>query len=171
MSNEQADKQDSLKARVQEILLAVVNDKEPYRNEAGFTRWGRIQADINAAIDVAFVPSSIEPTTFDLKDTLHKVVNNLLEHGGEHYKRMFGRSGSCIFTNAEVGAIREVVFRALKAKLSATASIRVPRDQLIEWALWLKGRREVAGQVSMDSIETAILDLLNAPNDIGQSRG
>lgn len=59
----------------------------------------------------------------------------------------------------------------LSKPVSATASIRVPRDQLIEWALWLKGRREVAGQVSMDSIETAILDLLNAPNDIGQSLG
>lgn len=60
MSQQSPDKNGaSLKARVQEILLAIVNDKEPYRNEAGFTRWGRIQADINAAIDAAFVPSSI----------------------------------------------------------------------------------------------------------------
>lgn len=142
MSNEQADKSNTPRtdiiaglwgggdATIRRQLRRMEDHARQLENELSLAERRLATSEKCRNNLAASIPSSIEPTTFDLKDTLHKVVNNLLEHGGEHYKRMFGRSGSCIFTNAEVGAIREVVFRALKAKLSASGSSwkEVPRE-------------------------------------------
>lgn len=44
----------ALKGAIGGILLRIVQDYEPYKAPGGFTRWGRIQADINVEIDQAF---------------------------------------------------------------------------------------------------------------------
>lgn len=132
--------------------------------------WQRVRSEIAGCKALVFYA---RPEDFPLKGALvevgmalamgkpvHAVIEDvMLDAGMRPVGSWFGDRGVEEFATLDEAIAAAVALPSVT--VSAIGAISVPREQLAEWALWLKGRREVAGSVSLDSIEEAIKELLN----------